>query len=288
MNALRHHLKLGAIGIFCGIGMAELASCQTSAKQHPAEVVVVQRKDLGFEIPSAILTRERQSAAEQAETPEIPGIPKQKADNQSFAQPDYTQVHRAEDGTIFCRDDIGMSLWIRRKDHWENVLSNIPVQKTFGGAPPRFPLRYLGNGHFVFSQTLPNSEEPAPEGQLLPTAKAITCLLDARTEGASKVVARGEAFRYDHNPPLKIPEAWYTRSGTTPLVTEFRVVLTAPGPNKIALIKAIRELRPELGLAGAKKLSEESQPAILEGLEKAAAEAAKRKLEASGATIELK
>ncbi len=70
--------------------------------------------------------------------------------------------------------------------------------------------------------------------------------------------------------------------------TEFDVVITACGPTKIAVIKAVREVAPGLGLADAKKLVESAPANILEGVSKDAAEEAKTKLEAAGATIELK
>jgi large subunit ribosomal protein L7/L12 len=70
--------------------------------------------------------------------------------------------------------------------------------------------------------------------------------------------------------------------------TEFDVVLTELGGNKIAVIKAVREVAPGLGLADAKKLVEAAPAKILEGAAKEAAEEAKKKLEAAGATIELK
>lgn len=70
--------------------------------------------------------------------------------------------------------------------------------------------------------------------------------------------------------------------------TEFNVVITGAGPNKIAVIKAVREIAPGLGLADAKKLVESAPINVLEGVSKDAAEAAKKKLEESGATIELK
>lgn len=70
--------------------------------------------------------------------------------------------------------------------------------------------------------------------------------------------------------------------------TEFNVVITGAGPNKIAVIKAVREVAPGLGLADAKKLVESAPANILEGVAKDAAEAAKKKLEEAGATIELK
>ena len=70
--------------------------------------------------------------------------------------------------------------------------------------------------------------------------------------------------------------------------TEFNVVITGAGANKIAVIKAVREVAPGLGLADAKKLVESAPANILEGVAKDAAEAAKKKLEEAGATIELK
>lgn len=70
--------------------------------------------------------------------------------------------------------------------------------------------------------------------------------------------------------------------------TEFDVVLTDAGANKIAVIKAVREVSPGLGLADAKKLVESAPAKLLEGVAKDAAEAAKKKLEEAGAKIELK
>ena len=70
--------------------------------------------------------------------------------------------------------------------------------------------------------------------------------------------------------------------------TEFNVVITGAGANKIAVIKAVREVAPGLGLADAKKLVESAPANILEGVAKDTAEAAKKKLEEAGATIELK
>lgn len=70
--------------------------------------------------------------------------------------------------------------------------------------------------------------------------------------------------------------------------TEFDVVIAEAGGNKIAVIKAVREVAPGLGLADAKKLVESAPANILEGVAKDAAEEAKKKLEAAGAKIELK
>ena len=70
--------------------------------------------------------------------------------------------------------------------------------------------------------------------------------------------------------------------------TEFTVMMVTAGANKIGVIKAVREIKPELGLAEAKAFVESAPKALLENVKKEVAEDAKKKLEASGATIELK
>ena len=69
--------------------------------------------------------------------------------------------------------------------------------------------------------------------------------------------------------------------------TDFSVVLTNAGSNKIAVIKTVRELTG-LGLKEAKDLVEAAPKAIKEGLPKAQAEEMKKKLAELGATVELK
>ena len=69
--------------------------------------------------------------------------------------------------------------------------------------------------------------------------------------------------------------------------TEFDVVLAEIGSNKIAVIKAVREITG-LGLKEAKDLVEGAPKAVKEGVAKAAAEELKKKIEASGAKVELK
>jgi large subunit ribosomal protein L7/L12 len=68
--------------------------------------------------------------------------------------------------------------------------------------------------------------------------------------------------------------------------TNFDVVLTNAGANKIAVIKIVREVTA-LGLVEAKNLTE-AGGAIKEGLKKEEAEELKAKLEEAGATVELK
>lgn len=68
--------------------------------------------------------------------------------------------------------------------------------------------------------------------------------------------------------------------------TEFDIVLKEYGANKIAVIKAVRELTP-LGLKEAKDLVEAAPKAVKEGVTKDEAEEAKSKLEAAGAVVEV-
>lgn len=70
--------------------------------------------------------------------------------------------------------------------------------------------------------------------------------------------------------------------------TTFNVVIANAGANKISVIKAVREINQTLGLKEAKDLVEAAPKEILTGVNKSAAEEAKKKLEAAGATVELK
>ena len=69
--------------------------------------------------------------------------------------------------------------------------------------------------------------------------------------------------------------------------TEFTVVLAAFGENKVNVIKAVRELTG-LGLKEAKDLVDGAPKPVKEGIPKADAEAAKKKLEDAGAKVEIK
>jgi large subunit ribosomal protein L7/L12 len=70
--------------------------------------------------------------------------------------------------------------------------------------------------------------------------------------------------------------------------SEFNVILAASGANKIAVIKAVREVKPDLGLKEAKDLVEAAPKELLSGVKKEEAETAKKKLEEAGAQVELK
>ncbi len=68
--------------------------------------------------------------------------------------------------------------------------------------------------------------------------------------------------------------------------TEFDVVIKEAGPKKIEVIKAIRQMT-SLGLKEAKELAETPDAKVLDGVGKEAANDAKAKLEAAGATVEV-
>ena len=70
--------------------------------------------------------------------------------------------------------------------------------------------------------------------------------------------------------------------------TEFTVVLTAGGDKKINVIKEVRAVRPDLGLKEAKDLVEGAPQNIKENISKQEAADIKAKLEAAGATVQVK
>jgi len=70
--------------------------------------------------------------------------------------------------------------------------------------------------------------------------------------------------------------------------TVFNVVIASSGANKIAVIKALRELVPTLGLKEAKDLVDAAPKEAMTQVNKKTAEEAKTKLTTAGATVELK
>jgi large subunit ribosomal protein L7/L12 len=67
----------------------------------------------------------------------------------------------------------------------------------------------------------------------------------------------------------------------------FNVILSASGANKISVIKAVREINQNLGLKEAKDLVDSAPKPVIEGVNKEAAEEAKKKLTDAGAAAEL-
>ena len=87
--------------------------------------------------------------------------------------------------------------------------------------------------------------------------------------------------------------AGVSAAGTTAPAEEeekssYTVVLTAAGANKIGAIKAVREVNQNLSLVDAKNLVEGAPKTVVENLNPDDAKVAKEKLEAAGATVELK
>lgn len=88
--------------------------------------------------------------------------------------------------------------------------------------------------------------------------------------------------------PMAVAAAPQAAAAPAEEKTSFDVVITASGDNKLGAIKAVREIKPDLGLMEAKKLVESAPQTLLTGAKKDAAEEAKKKLEAAGAKVELK
>ena len=70
--------------------------------------------------------------------------------------------------------------------------------------------------------------------------------------------------------------------------TVFNVIIASSGAQKIAVIKALRELVPTLGLKEAKDLVDAAPKEVMNQVNKKTADEAKEKLTAAGATVELK
>lgn len=122
--------------------------------------------------------------------------------------------------------------------------------------------------------------------ELLKAVEEMTVL-----ELADLVKALEDKFGVTAAAPVAVqPAAAGTASSGEPKEeqTVFNVVLAEAGTQKIQVIKAVRELVPTLGLTDAKALVEAAPKEVLTGVNKAAAEEAKKKLEAAGAKVELK
>lgn len=97
-----------------------------------------------------------------------------------------------------------------------------------------------------------------------------------------------EKFGVSAMPVAAAPVAGGTNAPAAEEKTSFTVVLTAAGDNKLGVIKAVREILPNLGLMDAKKLVESAPKDLLTDVKKPAAEEAKKKIETAGGKVELK
>ena len=106
-------------------------------------------------------------------------------------------------------------------------------------------------------------------------------------ELAELVKAAEEKFGVSAAAPVAVAAAAPAEGGAAAEKTEFDVILKDAGASKINVIKAVREATG-LGLKEAKALVDGAPAAVKEGVAKAEAEDLKGKLEAAGATVELK
>ncbi|TRZ48874.1 50S ribosomal protein L7/L12 [bacterium] len=110
-------------------------------------------------------------------------------------------------------------------------------------------------------------------------------------ELSDMVKALEEKFGVQANMPMMAAAAAAPAAGAAAAAAEekstFTVVLTSTGANKIAVIKEVRTMT-SLGLKEAKDLVDAAPKSVKEGVPKEEAEEMKKKLEAAGATVELK
>ncbi len=122
--------------------------------------------------------------------------------------------------------------------------------------------------------------------ELIKTIEGMTVL-----ELSGLVKALEEKFGVQANMPMMaMPAGGVAGAGAQPAKEEksaFSVVITSAGANKIAVIKEVRTMT-SLGLKEAKDLVDAAPKPVKEGVAKEEAEEMKKKLEAAGATVELK
>ena len=110
-------------------------------------------------------------------------------------------------------------------------------------------------------------------------------------EVADLVKALEEKFGVSASAPMAMAAAAPSGAAAAPEAeekSEYNVVITAAGPNKINAIKAVREIKPDMGLKEAKDLVEAAPKELLKAVDKKTAEEAKKKLETAGCQVELK
>lgn len=138
------------------------------------------------------------------------------------------------------------------------------------------------------TEETPKKEAKAVPGNLQSIIETIEKL--SVLELADLVHALEDKFGVTAAAPVAVAAAGAAPAGAGEPVeeqTSFNVILTSAGANKIGAIKAVRELVPTLGLKEAKDLVEAAPKPVMEGVNKAAADEAKAKLTAAGATVEI-
>ena len=128
-------------------------------------------------------------------------------------------------------------------------------------------------------------KEKTTVNEIMATIKNMTVL-----ELAELIKALENEFGVSAAAPAVAVAAAPAEAGAAPAAeeqTEFTVTLKDIGANKISVIKAVRELTT-LGLKEAKDLVESAPTTVKEGISKDEATTVKQKLEAAGATVEIK
>lgn len=130
-------------------------------------------------------------------------------------------------------------------------------------------------------------KKPEPSGKFKNIIKDIESL--SALELAELVKALEERFGVSAAAPVAVAGAAPAAGaeGGDEEKANYNVILKDGGSNKIAAIKAVREVSPELGLAEAKDVVEGVPKTLKENVAKDDAKAMKEKLEAAGATVEL-
>lgn len=131
------------------------------------------------------------------------------------------------------------------------------------------------------------AEKPEPSGKFKDLIKTIEGLTALELSELVKVLE--ERFGVSAAAPVAFASGPVAGAGAEAAEerTSYTVVLTAAGANKIAAIKAVREVT-ELGLKEAKDLVEAAPKEVKQNVPTAEAQEMKKKLEEAGATVELK
>ena len=129
-------------------------------------------------------------------------------------------------------------------------------------------------------------EKPAPSGKFKDVIEKIEKL--TVLELSELVKELEERFGVSAAAPMAMMAGAGAPAEEVEEKDSFTVVLADAGAQKIAVIKAVREIRQDLGLVEAKTLVEKGGAEVLKDVKKDAAEEAKAKLEAAGAKVELK
>lgn len=131
-------------------------------------------------------------------------------------------------------------------------------------------------------------KKPEPSGKFKELIKSIEDM--SVLELSELVKALEDRFGVSAAAPMMMGAAPAAGGATAEAAEEkssYNVVITTAGGNKISVIKAVREILPELGLKEAKDLVDAAPATLKENMKKEDAEAAKTKLTEAGATVEL-